>query len=253
MERRWAATPIGHQDMPARRSTRTRSTRRRSRRATRFRATPTAIRTSPAPGPTRPTRRCAGRAANKNLVMTDAEAVKARARTTRRTSARRPTTTRSNPTACSTARTSLRAAATTPSGSIRATTTRMVKGTWRTSWIVDPPNGQMPMKSDGGGGGPPGGARRGNGYDNPEERNLNERCLILGTSGPPIGNYLYNNNLPHRAVAGRGGDRERDDPRRARRPLLERAKHKPTSAVTSGWATRSAGGKATRWWSRPST
>ena len=71
----------------------------------------------------------------------------------------------------------------------------MVKGTWRTSWIVDPPSGQMPMKprSGGGRGGFP--ARLGNGYDNPEERNLNERCLILGTSGPPIGNYLYNNNL----------------------------------------------------------
>jgi hypothetical protein len=67
----------------------------------------------------------------------------------------------------------------------------MVKGTWRTSWIVDPPNGQMPLKK--GGGFRP--VRLGNGYDNPEERNLNERCLILGTSGPPIGNYLYNNNL----------------------------------------------------------
>jgi hypothetical protein len=43
-----------------------------------------------------------------------------------------------------------------------------------------------------GGGGRPRGV--GTGYDNPEERNLNERCIILGTSGPPIGNYLYNNN-----------------------------------------------------------
>jgi hypothetical protein len=49
----------------------------------------------------------------------------------------------------------------------------------------------MPLKK--GGGFRP--VRLGNGYDNPEERNLNERCLILGTSGPPIGNYLYNNNL----------------------------------------------------------
>jgi hypothetical protein len=81
-----------------------------------------------------------------------------------------------------------------------------VKGTWRTSWIVDPPNGQVPMKGGGGAGprgpgrgGPPGagGPARpaGYGYNNPEERNLNERCIILGTSGPPIGNYLYNNNL----------------------------------------------------------
>ena len=68
-----------------------------------------------------------------------------------------------------------------------------VKGTWRTSWIVEPANGQVPTKP--GKAGNPYGPRLGNGYDNPEERNLNERCLILGTSGPPIGNYLYNNSL----------------------------------------------------------
>jgi hypothetical protein len=67
-----------------------------------------------------------------------------------------------------------------------------VKGTWRTSWIVDPPNGQVPSKPGARTGRP---VERGSGYDNPEERNLNERCIILGTSGPPIGNYLYNNNL----------------------------------------------------------
>jgi hypothetical protein len=73
----------------------------------------------------------------------------------------------------------------------------LVKGTWRTSWIVDPPNGQVPAKSGvsvGRGGGAAAPARvNGYGYNNPEERNLNERCIILGTSGPPIGNYLYNN------------------------------------------------------------
>jgi hypothetical protein len=73
----------------------------------------------------------------------------------------------------------------------------LVKGTWRTSWIVDPPNGQVPTKSGAAGGRRGGGAAParvgGYGYNNPEERNLNERCIILGTSGPPIGNYLYNN------------------------------------------------------------
>ena len=68
-----------------------------------------------------------------------------------------------------------------------------VKGTWRTSWIVEPANGQVPMKR--GVSANPYGPRLGTGYDHPEERNLNERCIILGTSGPPIGNYLYNNNL----------------------------------------------------------
>jgi hypothetical protein len=66
-----------------------------------------------------------------------------------------------------------------------------VKGTWRTSWIVEPANGQVPSKPGARTGRP---TERGSGYDNPEERNLNERCIILGTSGPPIGNYLYNNN-----------------------------------------------------------
>jgi hypothetical protein len=76
----------------------------------------------------------------------------------------------------------------------------LVKGTWRTSWIVDPPNGQIPAKPGvnvrGYGSRPnvPAAHEVGYGYNNPEERNLNERCLILGTSGPPIGNYLYNNN-----------------------------------------------------------
>ncbi len=67
-----------------------------------------------------------------------------------------------------------------------------VKGTWRTSWIVDPPNGQVPGKPGANVDRP---VHVGTGYDNPEERNLNERCIILNTSGPPIGNYLYNNNL----------------------------------------------------------
>jgi hypothetical protein len=76
----------------------------------------------------------------------------------------------------------------------------LVKGTWRTSWIVDPPNGQVPTKAGATGGRGRGGAAaparvNGYGYNNPEERNLNERCIILGTSGPPIGNYLYNNTL----------------------------------------------------------
>lgn len=76
----------------------------------------------------------------------------------------------------------------------------LVKGTWRTSWIVEPANGQVPVKAGvAGGRGGEGGAgprpvrEKNYGYNNPEERNLNERCFILGTSGPPIGNYLYNN------------------------------------------------------------
>jgi hypothetical protein len=76
----------------------------------------------------------------------------------------------------------------------------MVKGTWRTSWIVDPPSGQIPFSEEGrkllasmranvGQG-------RGSGYDNPEERGAGERCIVGfgGSGGPPINNVLYNNN-----------------------------------------------------------
>ena len=73
-----------------------------------------------------------------------------------------------------------------------------VKGTWRTSWIVDPPSGQVPFSEEGkkllttlrGGRG------RGSGYDNPEERGAGERCIVGfgGSGGPPMMNVLYNNN-----------------------------------------------------------
>jgi len=79
------------------------------------------------------------------------------------------------------------------------TTYANVKGTWRTSWIVDPPNGQPPFTEEGrklastlqrvGRG-------RGTGYDNPEERGAGERCIVGfgGSGGPPMMNVLYNNN-----------------------------------------------------------
>ena len=73
-----------------------------------------------------------------------------------------------------------------------------VKGTWRTSWIVDPPSGQVPFSDEGrklltsirGSRG------RGSGYDNPEERGAGERCIVGfgGSGGPPMMNVLYNNN-----------------------------------------------------------
>jgi hypothetical protein len=68
-------------------------------------------------------------------------------------------------------------------------TFNVVKGTHRTSWIVDPADGQIPYKEAG---------RRGVGgtnFDGPEGRPLGERCIInSGNAGPPMTNYLYNNN-----------------------------------------------------------
>jgi hypothetical protein len=66
-----------------------------------------------------------------------------------------------------------------------------VKGEYRTSWIVDPQDGQIPYQA---------GMRtrmeeaRSN-FDGPEARPLGERCVINSNSaGPPMLNYLYNNN-----------------------------------------------------------
>jgi hypothetical protein len=71
----------------------------------------------------------------------------------------------------------------------------MVKGAWRTSWIVDPPNGQIPISADGRKLLAARRTDRGTGFDNPEERGMAERCIFFGgSSGPPLMNGLYNNN-----------------------------------------------------------
>jgi hypothetical protein len=76
-----------------------------------------------------------------------------------------------------------------------------VRGEYRTSFVIDPPNGQIPYRTDV--------ARRarqpegeesrstrpmGN-FDGPEARPLAERCILTsGSAGPPMTTYLYNNN-----------------------------------------------------------
>lgn len=70
-----------------------------------------------------------------------------------------------------------------------------VKGEYRSSWIIDPPNGKVPYSAAG---------RQAmmkevstyNSFDNPEERIPIERCLIgfASTGGPPMLNALYNNH-----------------------------------------------------------
>jgi hypothetical protein len=87
-------------------------------------------------------------------------------------------------------------------------------GNWRTSILIDPPNGrQPPMTAEArqrfaarlGGGGGAARANRGDAwwvdtpppwpYDNPEQRPLGERCLLGfgSTAGPPALPVLYNN------------------------------------------------------------
>jgi hypothetical protein len=77
-----------------------------------------------------------------------------------------------------------------------------IRGTYRSSFIVDPPDGQIPFKDrraasrvgedeeneD------PRRTMRGN-FDGPEARPLGERCFLTsGSAGPPMLTYLYNNN-----------------------------------------------------------
>lgn len=70
-----------------------------------------------------------------------------------------------------------------------------VDGEYRSSWIIDPPNGKVPYTREG---------RVAmmkpvatfNSFDNPEERIPIERCIIGfgSTGGPPMLNALYNNH-----------------------------------------------------------
>ena len=78
---------------------------------------------------------------------------------------------------------------------------------YRTSLLVDPPDGQLPalqpgMKSENGGLGPDTGGQRpvrfrvgGVRKDGPEDRGLSERCLMGFNSGPPFVPSMYNNNV----------------------------------------------------------
>jgi len=72
-----------------------------------------------------------------------------------------------------------------------------IKGELRSSYITYPEDGRTPGLTEEGRKlrAALGGNRRGTGYDNPEERGNSERCIIIGTNGPPFGNYLYNNNF----------------------------------------------------------
>lgn len=69
-----------------------------------------------------------------------------------------------------------------------------VKGEFRSSWIVDPPNGRIPFSADGKARAAALGKDRGT-FEGPETRPLGERCLTVGNRvGPPMINGLYNNN-----------------------------------------------------------
>jgi hypothetical protein len=71
-----------------------------------------------------------------------------------------------------------------------------INGELRSSFIVWPENGKVPPMTEEGRKLRAAAPRRlGTGFDNPEERGLSERCIIIGNAGPPLGQYLYNNNF----------------------------------------------------------
>jgi hypothetical protein len=71
-----------------------------------------------------------------------------------------------------------------------------INGELRSSFIVWPENGKIPALTEEGRRLRAAMPRRlGTGFDNPEERGLSERCIIIGNAGPPLGQYLYNNNF----------------------------------------------------------
>jgi hypothetical protein len=73
------------------------------------------------------------------------------------------------------------------------TTLGKVKGTYRSSWIIDPPDGKIPFSAEGKKLAAAGEARLG--YSDPEARPLPDRCIAsIGRNGPPMMNGLYNNH-----------------------------------------------------------
>lgn len=71
----------------------------------------------------------------------------------------------------------------------------VVKGEIRSSWIVDPADGQIPFSEQGRAKLAERRGARKYASDNPESRTLSDQCLIGfgGTGGPPMLNVLYNN------------------------------------------------------------
>lgn len=67
-----------------------------------------------------------------------------------------------------------------------------VVSTYRTSLVIDPPDGHIPPRVPGASQGARGGSNR---FDGPEDRPLAERCILLGAGGAPMAPTAYNNNV----------------------------------------------------------
>lgn len=69
-----------------------------------------------------------------------------------------------------------------------------IRGQARTSWIVSPADGQVPTKAATEARRKASREMRKTTFDNPEGRDLSERCLDVGSAGPPMLNFGYNDN-----------------------------------------------------------
>lgn len=69
-----------------------------------------------------------------------------------------------------------------------------IRGQARTSWLVAPQNGQLPITAAAKAAGKARSARRKVDFDNPESRGRGERCLSVDAAGPPMLNGGYNDN-----------------------------------------------------------
>ncbi|HEY8572701.1 hypothetical protein [Phenylobacterium sp.] len=69
-----------------------------------------------------------------------------------------------------------------------------IRGQARTSWLVSPADGQLPLRAEAVAFFKARRERNKTNYDNPETRSTGERCLSTEASGPPLMNGGYNDN-----------------------------------------------------------
>lgn len=70
-----------------------------------------------------------------------------------------------------------------------------IRGQIRSSWLVAPADGQLPVSKEAKAFSKARSARRKASIDNPEDRSPSERCIATDGAGPPLGNGGYNDNL----------------------------------------------------------
>ena len=123
----------------------------------------------------------------------------------------------------------------------------------RTSLITDPPDGKIPpltqeaQKRQA----ERAAAARGHEFDGPENRNLQERCLVANNVGPPMTPANYSAN--YQIAQGPGWVVLVNEMAHDARIIRWMGVRTSRKTFASGLATRAAIGRVIRWWSRPPT